>query len=93
MALLVFMYHRVLPQAHPEAVECGLFQRELDLLQKKFRILKPSQVEEYLRGKDFPEGKEDFAALTFDESTVTSTSPSRASTAETSARYVTGSFT
>ena len=67
MALLVFMYHRVLPQAHPEAVECGLFERELDLLQKKFRFLTPSQVEEYLRGKDFPEEKGDFAALTFDD--------------------------
>ena len=63
MALLVFMYHRVLPQAHPEAVECGLFERELDLLQKKFRFLTPAQVEEYLRGKDFPEEKGDFAAL------------------------------
>lgn len=69
MSLLVFMYHRILPEPHPEAVCTDLFRRQLDYLQSKFRVLSPEETVAYLRGGTLPSGKNarPFAALTFDD--------------------------
>ena len=67
MSLLVFMYHRVLPQTHPEAVAVSQFQQQLDFLQSNFHILTPAEVYDYIHnGTVLPSGKH-FAALTFDD--------------------------
>ena len=68
MPLLVFMYHRVLPEPHPEAVDVPLFQRQLDYLQTHFRVLTPEEVCAYIRDGVAP-GRRNapYAALTFDD--------------------------
>ena len=68
MSLLVFMYHRVLPEPHPEAVDTALLQRQLDYLQSKFRMLTPAEVCAYLRDGVVPgRASAPCAALTFDD--------------------------
>ncbi len=67
MPLLVFMYHRVLPEPHPEAVDLPLFRRQLDYLQENFNILTPEETYLYLRDGKVPTGSRRCAALSFDD--------------------------
>ena len=68
MSLLVFMYHRVLPQQHPEAVSVTDFNYQLDYLQEKFHILTPAECLDYIKGIPLPlKNNKHFAALTFDD--------------------------
>ena len=66
MAITVFMYHRILPYRHPEAVDCDLFSRQLEYLKKHFRMLSPDELSAALSGNAlFP--SQPAAALTFDD--------------------------
>ena len=65
MPLLVFMYHRVLPEEHPDAVSVPLFRRQLAYLRRHFRVLSPAETCRYLRGEEVFPGR--CAALTFDD--------------------------
>ena len=66
-AVVVFMYHRVLPEPHPEAVDLPLFRRQLDYLQENFNILTPEETYLYLRDGTVPTGSRRCAALSFDD--------------------------
>lgn len=67
MPLLVFMYHRVLPEPHPEAVDLPLFRRQLDYMQENFQLLTPDECCRYIRDGIVLAGKKCCAALTFDD--------------------------
>ena len=67
MPLLVFMYHRILPEPHPEAVDLPLFRKQLDYLQENFNVLTPEETYQYLREGKKPAGKRCCAALSFDD--------------------------
>ena len=71
MRLLMFMYHRVLPEPHPDAVTCKLFQQQLDYMQNKFHMLSPQEAAAFLREGVLPVGvKKNCAALSFDDGWV-----------------------
>ena len=67
MSLCVFMYHRILPSPHPEAVALPQFQHQLDFLQKHFDILTPNEVFDYIHNGKVPRKNRNYAALTFDD--------------------------
>ena len=68
MNLIMFMYHRVLPEEHPEAVTCELFRKQLDYMLDKFHVLSPSEVTAFLRTGALPAGiRKNCAALSFDD--------------------------
>ena len=54
MAITVFMYHRILPYRHPEAVDCDLFSRQLEYLKKHFRMLSPDELSAALSAQSAP---------------------------------------
>lgn len=71
MSLLMFMYHRVLPESHPDAVTCDLFERQLDYMQEHFHLLSPAEVVAFCRQGVLPAGrKKNYAALSFDDGWV-----------------------
>lgn len=67
MNLSVFMYHRILPQAHPDAISIPMFLRQLDYLQSRYRILTPEELESILLGNGTNPYDRPAAALTFDD--------------------------
>lgn len=70
MSLTVFMYHRVLPREHKEAVSVDMFRTQLKFLSSRYTFLSPEEMVGYISGKTkFPGGKK-FAALTFDDGWV-----------------------
>lgn len=66
MPLTVFTFHRVLPKVHPDALCVDMFERQLDYIQKNFRILTPDDALDFISGKSKPAGKR-FAMLSFDD--------------------------
>lgn len=65
MSLTVFMYHRVLPRRLPGALTVGEFERSLDYLERHYRMLPASEVEDFITGARSYRGN--FAALSFDD--------------------------
>ena len=65
MALTVFMYHRILPVDRPEALSVATFDRQLDYLDRHYRVLRAAEVEKYVTGELKIPG--DCAALSFDD--------------------------
>lgn len=70
MTLCVFMYHRVLPTQHPEAVALPQFKQQLDFLQTNFDILTPDELFSYIHEGKVPRGNRRYAALSFDDGWV-----------------------
>lgn len=68
MSLTVFMYHRVLPRRLPGALTVEEFERSLDYLERHYRMLPASEVEDFITGERSYRG--DFAALSFDDGYV-----------------------
>ncbi len=68
MSLTLFMYHRILPGTHPESIPVSTFRRQLDYLEKHYRILRAEEVEGYIAGTSDVRG--DCAALSFDDAWV-----------------------
>ena len=67
--LTLFMYHRVLPFAHPEAVSVNQFEQQLDYLSKTYTFLSTEEALSYIRGEgNFR--KKNYAALSFDDGWV-----------------------
>lgn len=67
MPLTVFTYHRVLPKAHPDALDAGTFEHQLDFIQKKFVVLAPEDALAYITGTRGFSPKTRFAMLSFDD--------------------------
>lgn len=63
--LTILMYHRILPEAHPDAVSVAMFERQIEYLKRRYRILAPDEVLLYLRGS--LREKRPCAALSFDD--------------------------
>ena len=63
--LTVFMYHRILPDARPEALSVAVFERQLEYLERHYRVLRAAEVEKYVSGELKIPG--DCAALSFDD--------------------------
>lgn len=67
MPLTVFTYHRIQPKPHPDALDAGMFERQLDFIRKKFSVLTPEDALDYITGtRDFSP-KTRFAMLSFDD--------------------------
>ena len=69
MKLLVFMFHRILPTLHHDAIDVATFRREIEYLKENFTILTPAECREFILGinnEKFKRGKK-FAAVTFDD--------------------------
>lgn len=64
--LTMLMYHRILPQEHPEAVSVPMFRRQLDYLQRHYQILAPEEVPDYVHGR-LRDAPRPYAALSFDD--------------------------
>lgn len=64
--LTMLMYHRILPQEHPEAVSVPMFRRQLDYLQRHYQILAPEEVLDYVHGR-LRDAPRPYAALSFDD--------------------------
>ncbi len=64
--LTMLMYHRILPQEHPEAVSAPMFQRQLDYLQEHYQFLTPEKALDYICGK-LGDASRPYAALSFDD--------------------------
>ena len=65
MSLTLFMYHRILPVERPEALSTAVFERQLDYLDRHYRVLSAAEVEKYITGELKIAG--DCAALSFDD--------------------------
>ena len=63
--LTVLMYHRILPEEHPDAVSVPMFERQLEYLERRYRMLAPDEVLLYCRGE--LREKRPCAALSFDD--------------------------
>jgi len=63
--LTVLMYHRILPEPHPDAISTAMFERQLDDLERHYRMLSPDEVLRYLGGELCE--KRPCAALSFDD--------------------------
>ena len=63
--LTVLMYHRILPEEHPDAISAAVFDRQLDYLTRRYRMLTPDEVFLYVRGELHE--KRPCAALSFDD--------------------------
>lgn len=63
--LTVLMYHRILPETHPDAVSVPMFERQLEYLKRRFRVLTPDELLLYLHGE--LRERRPCAALSFDD--------------------------
>lgn len=64
--LNVFMYHRILPVPHDEAVETEMFRRQVTQLQERYRMVSGDEARDFiLKGQAF--GSKPLALLTFDD--------------------------
>jgi len=68
MALTIFMFHRVLPRAFAGALSTAEFERSLDYLERRYRMLPAAEVEDFITGARSYRG--DYAALSFDDGYV-----------------------
>ncbi len=59
------MYHRILPEDRPEALSVAVFDRQLEYLDRHYRVLRAADVEKYIAGELKIPG--DCAALSFDD--------------------------
>lgn len=66
MPLTVFTYHRILPNPHPDALSCEVFERQLDFISERFEILSPDDALAFIAGTfSNPNGR--YAMLSFDD--------------------------
>ncbi len=59
------MYHRVLPAGSPEGVSVPMFRRQLEYLQRQYRVLDAAGLRDYLAGAGG--SPQPAAAITFDD--------------------------